>query len=72
MSHLALDSKGMLFSPANHHRGGDLVVYDTQGNKLARLFEPQLTAPTGVFVDASDNLYVTFPRSDVVRIYQVR
>jgi len=70
--HLALDSKGRLFvTRPITLEGGDLVVYDGKGNKRARLFEPQLTAPTGVFVDASDYLYVTYPRSDVVRIYRV-
>lgn len=70
--HLALDSKGRLFitRPATIETG-DLVVFDHRGNKLARLFEPHLTAPTGVFVDGSGLLYVTFPRSDVVRIYRV-
>jgi DNA-binding beta-propeller fold protein YncE len=71
--HLALDSKGRLFvTRPITIEAGDLVVYDTRGKKIARLFEPQLTAPTGVFVDASDYLYVTYPRSDVVRIYRIR
>lgn len=67
--HLALDRHDRLFYavPA----AGEITVYNSEGAILGTWPQTDAAKPTGVFADAQDNLYVTFPELGVVKKYKL-
>jgi hypothetical protein len=66
---LALDRWGRLFVTAPRTR--QVLVYSTSGALLGTWTPPGTDLPGGIFVDAQDQLYLTFPQAGVVCKYRL-
>jgi hypothetical protein len=66
---LALDRWGRLFVTAPATR--EVRVYTTGGALLGTWPVPGTDVPGGIFVDAQDQLYLTFPQAGLVRKYRL-
>ena len=68
--HFAVDADGRIFlcNPSE----GQVVVFDTAGDRLAIWPQKFQERPVGIFVDQHDGIYVTYPEQDLVRKYQLR
>jgi streptogramin lyase/4-amino-4-deoxy-L-arabinose transferase-like glycosyltransferase len=67
--HFAINADGWIF--LCNASEGQVVIYDSTGNRLAIWRQKSGDTPVGISVDQNDGVYVTYPEQDLVRKYQL-